>query len=265
MEKVEFSKVNILKKILKLALKIVYDVLMLFCAILIIVVVWQRITDSNKSIYGYRLFRIISGSMVPEYNVDEVVVCKDVDVKNLKIGDIVVYRGKIGDLNGKLIMHEVVDINQIDDNLFFHVKGIQNNTGDPEVSDSQIVGKVIFKSTILTYVYSLASSLYSSFIIITILVINVFVSFRHTKGEDKLLEEKNQKNKKQNEINQDLLRNEKNEIFEEHDFNIFEKEIESDSNDDVDEYEVVRYRLKDYEKGIKIIRRDKKNNCKNIE
>ena len=196
MEKVKVSKINIIELILKIALKILYNILMLFCVVLILAVIWQRATNSDKSIFGYKIFRIISGSMVPEYNIDEVVISKDMDVNDLKIGDIVVYRGKIGDLNGKLIMHEVIDINQIDENLFFHVKGIQNNTGDPEVADNQIVGKVIFKSEILTYIYSLATSTYSSFIIIMILVINVFVSFRHnTKKEKNTIVKENDSNK----------------------------------------------------------------------
>lgn len=242
MEKVKISKINIIEKILKIALKILYDILMLFCVVLILAVIWQRATNSDKSIFGYKLFRIISGSMVPEYNIDEVVISKDIDVKDLKIGDIVVYRGKIGDLNGKLIMHEVIDINQIDENLFFHVKGIQNNTGDPEVSDNQIVGKVIFKSQILTYVYSLATSAYSSFVIIMILVINVFVSFRYTKRNAKVADKGN--DTKEMTENKDVRKN-----------------IDNDIDDD--EYEVVRYRLKDYENSIKIIRHRRNMNKKN--
>jgi len=205
MEKKEFSKLNILKKILSILLKILYDILIIFCVILIIVVVWQRITDSNRSIYGYRLFRIISGSMVPEYNIDEVVVCKEIDTRTLKIGDIIVYRGRVGELNNKLVMHEIIDIRENDGELIFSVKGIQNLLGDPNVSSSQILGRVIFKSSILTHLYALATDTNSAFIIIMILVINVFIAFLPTKKEaQKIAERRNKKLKLDNKKNENL-------------------------------------------------------------
>ena len=46
----------------------------------------QKVSDSNKSIAGYRIFRVITGSMEPEYEVGEVVISKEVDPKNIKIG-----------------------------------------------------------------------------------------------------------------------------------------------------------------------------------
>ena len=232
MEKNKFSKIDILKKVLNILFKIMYDVLICFCILLIIVVVWQRVTDSNKSIYGYRLFRIISGSMVPEYNIDEIVVCKDIDTKTLEIGDIIVYRGRVGELNNKLVMHEIIGITEKNNELIFSVKGIQNLTGDPNVSSSQILGKVIYKSQILTYVYSLATSVYSSFIIIMILVINVFISFRPMKKETPKLAEH---------IEEDI-KTEKNE-------NVSENNLENNIED-----KKKKYKLKNKEKSIREIK-----------
>ena len=40
-------------------------------------------------------------------------------------------------------MHEIIDIREYDGELIFSVKGIQNLLGDPNVSSSQILGKVI--------------------------------------------------------------------------------------------------------------------------
>ena len=147
MEKDNFSKIKKAKKILSIALKVLYNIFLLFCVVFIVVIVMQRVTNSNQSIAGNSTFRIISESMGPEYNVDEVLICKEVDVN---IGDIVVYRGKIGELKDKLIMHEIVNIIKEENDLTFKVKGIQNTTGDPDVSSSQILGRVIVKSKIVT-------------------------------------------------------------------------------------------------------------------
>lgn len=213
MEEKKFSKKDILKKILKLSLKILYDILIVFCVLLILVVVWQVVTDNNESIGGYRLFRIISGSMVPEYNVDEVVVCKDTESEDIKIGDVIVYRGKTGELTNRLIMHEVIDKKEVEGKLIFNVKGIQNTTGDPDVYESQVLGVVIHRSRILTWLYHLATSTYSSFVIIVILVINVFISFLPkrekviTLAEPKAGDDKN--------TNEDKTKKEENEEIEE--------------------------------------------------
>ena len=229
MVKKKFSKKDILKKILKIVPKILYDILIIFCVALILVVVWQIVTDNNESIGGYRLFRIISGSMVPEFNVDEVVICKDTNSDDIKIGDIIVYRGKTGELTNRLIMHEVIDKKEVDGNLIFNVKGIQNTTGDPDVYASQILGVVVHKSAILTLLYHLATSTYSSFIIIVILVINVFVSFLPKKEKMITLDEPKEEAKPEN-VKKDR-----------------KKKINKNQK---------RYTLKDFDKYIKIIRKD---------
>ena len=229
MGKKKFSKKDILKKILKVVPKILYDILIIFCVALILVVVWQIITDNYESIGGYRLFRIISGSMVPEFNVDEVVVCKDTESEDIEIGNVIVYRGKTGELTNRLIMHEVIDKKEVDGNLIFHVKGIQNTTGDPDVYASQILGVVVHESKVLTLLYHLATSTYSSFIIIVILVINVFVSFLPKKEKIITLDEPKEDAKPEN------VKKEK------------KKKINKNQK---------RYTLKDFDKYIKIIRKD---------
>lgn len=229
MVKKKFSKKDILKKILKIVPKILYDILIIFCVALILVVVWQIVTDNNESIGGYRLFRIISGSMVPEFNVDEVVICRDTNSDDIKIGDIIVYRGKTGELTNRLIMHEVIDKKEAEGNLIFNVKGIQNTTGDPDVYASQILGVVVHKSAILTLLYHLATSTYSSFIIIVILVINVFVSFLPKKEKMITLDEPKEEAKPEN-VKKDR-----------------KKKINKNQK---------RYTLKDFDKYIKIIRKD---------
>jgi len=174
------SKRNVAKKILKILFKVLYQILMILCVLLILIIVFQKVTDSNRSIAGYRIFRVITGSMVPEYDIGEVVISKEVPPQNIKVGDDIVYYGTYGDYYGKIIMHKVTEIEQNEDgSLTLHAKGL--NTGsieDPEIKENQIYGVVKLKSGILTVLYRLATSIYSSFIIITILVFNVFISFK---------------------------------------------------------------------------------------
>ena len=179
------SRCSIAQKIVKIVLKILYQILIIICLILTMIIVLQRVTNSNRSIGGYRIFRVITGSMEPEYDIGEVVICKETDPNNIKVGQDIVYLGTYGEYSGKIIMHEVVGIDRDENNnLNFHAKGLHSaSVEDPQISVSQIYGVVVFKSDILTLLYRLATSIYSSFIIISVLVLNVFISFKFSGNE----------------------------------------------------------------------------------
>ena len=181
------SRNSIIKKVAKIALKIMYQILVVLCLIVSAVIIFQKITDSNRSIAGYRIFRVITGSMEPEYDVGEVVISKEVDPNNIKVGDDIVYLGTYGEYSGKIIMHTVVAIDKDKNgNLNFHAKGLHSaSVEDPQIKASQIYGVVQFKSVILTVLYKVATNIYSLFVIITVLALNVFISFRMA-GKEKV-------------------------------------------------------------------------------
>lgn len=175
------SKGNRAKKIVKIVFKILYQMLIILCVLMTIIVVFQKMTNSNRTILGYRIFRVITGSMEPEYDIGVVVICKEIATNKIEIGDDIVYLGTYGDYNGKIIMHNVVGIDKDENgkNVNFHAKGLHSaSVEDPQISPSQIFGVVKIKSGILTILYELATSIYSAFIIISILVFNVFISFK---------------------------------------------------------------------------------------
>lgn len=180
MESNTHAKGDIAKKIIKIVLKILYQILIIICVLLIMIIVFQKITESNRSVAGYRIFRVITGSMEPEYDIGQVVISKEVNPEDIKIGQDIVYFGKYGDYAGKIIMHEVIGIDKDENNnLNFHAKGLHTSSvEDPNIKSSQIYGVVQFKSGALTVLYKLATSIYSAFIIITVLVLNVFISFK---------------------------------------------------------------------------------------
>lgn len=169
-----------MEKVVKIVSKILYQILIIVCVLIAAVIILQKVSNSNKSIAGYRIFRVITGSMEPEYDVGEVVISKEVDPKSIKVGDDIVYLGSYGEYSGKIIMHEVVAIDTDENgNLNFHAKGLHSSSvEDPQIKESQIYGVVKFKSGILTVLYKLATNIYSLFVIISILVLNVFISFR---------------------------------------------------------------------------------------
>ena len=180
MENDIYSKNDIIKKVIKIIFKIFYQILIIFCFILTAIIILQKITDSNGSIGGYRIFRVITGSMIPQYDIGEVVISKTTDPSAIKVGDDIVYRGTYGEYNGKIIMHEVIGIDKDQNNNFtFHAKGLASGSvEDPQIKPSQIYGVVKYKSAILAILYDLATNIYTAFIIIFILVLNVFIAFK---------------------------------------------------------------------------------------
>lgn len=173
------------KKIFRIVFKVIYQIIVIICLILAAVIIMQKVTDSNRSIAGYRIFRVITGSMEPEYDVGEVVISKEVPAKDIKVGDDIVYIGRYGEYSGKIIMHSVIAIDKDENgNYNFHAKGLHSSSvEDPQIKESQIYGVVKYKSKILTVLYKLATNIYTVFVIILVLVLNVFIAFNGNRKE----------------------------------------------------------------------------------
>jgi len=101
------SKNIVVKKVIKIVLKILYQILVIICLIVAAVIILQKVTASNKSIAGYRIFRVITGSMEPEYDIGQVVISKEVDPNSIKVGDDIVYLGTYGEYSGKIVNHNL--------------------------------------------------------------------------------------------------------------------------------------------------------------
>ncbi len=219
-----------MEKVVKIVSKILYQILIIVCVLIAAVIILQKVSNSNKSIAGYRIFRVITGSMEPEYDVGEVVISKEVDPKSIKVGDDIVYLGSYGEYSGKIIMHEVVAIDTDENgNLNFHAKGLHSSSvEDPQIKESQIYGVVKFKSGILTVLYKLATNIYSLFVIISILVLNVFISFR-VEGRTKV-----QQLSANNYVQDDgLLRNDN--IYDDTENDVDDEQAENDDSDEEQE------------------------------
>ena len=115
--------------------------------------------SGNKSIMGYRFFTVATGSMKGVYNINDVIVVCDFDVKNLKVGDDVAYLGTRAGLEGKIIVHRIIRIeNASDGKLLFTTKGVNSNVEDPVIKSEQILGKVSGKLPVITQINHLVRS-----------------------------------------------------------------------------------------------------------
>ena len=193
-------------KIFKACLKILETLLTIVVVGISIIIVTQRVSDNEKSVLGYRIFRIETGSMVPNYLVGDVILVKECDINNLKPGDNITYNGLTGDVKGKTITHQIVAVNTENSKITIRTKGIANNVADPEIDGSQVIGKVIVKLNILTWLTKFINNKYIFyFFIIVPLKIWIFFNVIKRKADDleeiyKIEEAKEDKEK----INEDV-------------------------------------------------------------
>lgn len=177
---VEKKKLNISKifKVLWNILSKIITILILFVSIIIVV---QKVTNNKESFLGYRIFRVQTGSMIPKYNIGDVILVKEKDIDKIRVGDDVTYKGESGSVKGLLVTHRVIDIEEVDGKKAFHTKGIANNLEDPIVYGNQINGVVQTKLYILSLICLLLNNKYV-FYFCGVLPLTIYVGFRIFKG-----------------------------------------------------------------------------------
>ena len=183
----EESKTNVEKKKLNISkiFKVIWNILSKIITILIlfvsIIIVVQKVTNNKESFLGYRIFRVQTGSMIPKYNIGDVILVKEKDIDKIKVGDDVTYKGESGSVKGLLVTHRVIDIEEVEGKKAFHTKGIANNLEDPIVYENQINGVVQTKLYILSLICLLLNNKYV-FYFCGVLPLTIYVGFRIFKG-----------------------------------------------------------------------------------
>ena len=156
-EKIKKIKNN---KALRIIGEIIYVLLFLLVILMLIVVVLQRVSDNSVTLGGFRLFSVATGSMVPEYEVGDVLIAKEIEPSEIKVGDDIVYRGKEGSFNGKIVTHRVISITEQDGVYHIITKGLANQEQDPEITDEQVYGKIVYQVKSLSAISKLTSNVY---------------------------------------------------------------------------------------------------------
>jgi signal peptidase len=150
-----------MKKILKYIGKMIYIFLLVMLIILIIFAVVQKTSDNRKSIGGIKIFTVITGSMIPVYDIGDILIVKEALPEEIKVDDDIVYQGEKGSFKGKTITHRVISIKKKDDgNYGIITKGVANFSQDPEINQTQVLGKVIFNVPIMSFILKIITNIY---------------------------------------------------------------------------------------------------------
>lgn len=134
---------------------VIYTILVLFIAVVLL----QKFSNNSMTLFNYRIFTVLTGSMQPKYNIGDVLLCQQLDPKDLKVGDDISYLGTEGSYQNKVITHRIVEIEKTENNeLLFHTQGLTNNVEDPVIRENQIYGKIVRNMTVLSYIHKLIST-----------------------------------------------------------------------------------------------------------
>ena len=130
---------------------------------------------------------------MPEYEVGDILISKETDPSEIKVDDDIVYKGEKGNFKDKVVTHRVISIEkQEDGNYKIITKGIANSEQDPEITQEQVLGKVVYKVKSLSFISKLISNIYIFyfFIFIPIALIifkqikNIIASGEETEDEE---------------------------------------------------------------------------------
>lgn len=186
-----------MKKTLDIIISIIRYILWVVIILILAIVLVQRISNNTKSLAGIRIFTVVTESMVPEYNVGDTIIVKSIDPSELKIGDDITYLGKTGTYDGKYITHRIIDITKNENETYsILTQGIANPKPDPEINESQVYGKIIYKSVIISKLNGIVGNLYSMYFVIlvpiTIMIFFEIRAFRKRDDDEDEVDEENE-------------------------------------------------------------------------
>ncbi len=112
-------------------LTIVAVVILAFVLLINLWIMFQANTDKDKvpSVFGYKPFIVLSGSMETDIRVGDLIITREVDPTTLVIGDVVAFR----DPEGTVTTHRIIEIVDCRGSNCFITKGDNNSSQDQQL------------------------------------------------------------------------------------------------------------------------------------
>ncbi len=145
---------NIVKKTLKgLVIALITVEVVLMCFVMIF-----KMSGNNPALFGHQFYVIVSPSMEPELSVGDVILSKKYKGQSIETGDIITFLGREGSLEGKVVTHQVIEVEEINGELSITTKGLANNIEDPSITQKDVLSVMKYKTVVFGFMYRLMSS-----------------------------------------------------------------------------------------------------------
>lgn len=172
------------KLIKNIANVLFYSVVVLTLALTVLISQAKK-NGEQVSILGYKFYTVLTGSMSPTINPGSLIVVKDIDAQDIKIGDIITFGSKN---TNNITTHRVKEVLHTD-SIKFVTQGDANNVEDPIPVDSNfLLGKVVKFIPVIGATFSFIQS--NSWILWILLGLMIAIAFIPSKSKNKdILEE----------------------------------------------------------------------------
>ena len=154
--KIVKPKMNPFKFIISVISYALFIWLMLIGITLLVYVVQAKIKESKGDYTPskFNAYVVLTGSMIPQINVKDVVITKKVPANELKTNDIITFISSDPRFSGVTITHRIIgkSVDPATGQVIYQTKGDNNNVADNAPAyDKDVLGKVIIKIPKLGY------------------------------------------------------------------------------------------------------------------
>lgn len=157
----------------------------IFVAVILITCfcVFGLVKGNAPSIFGYRILRVVSGSMEPAIASGSYIIIKEVEISEIEVGDIVTFVSEEPTIYGLYNTHRIYDIckDTYTDETLYITKGDAYDEPDAyAVTKEQIVGRMVKKlpsGKTITKVMATLSNNYVYFGVVIIPLVICLVSY----------------------------------------------------------------------------------------
>lgn len=161
--KVVKKKENIFRYLISVFSYAIFIFLMLIGGTLLLYIadIKIRAAKGDYSAPVFNAYVVLSGSMLPEIQIKDIVVTKKVPAEELEVSDIITFISPDSRFGGISVTHRIID-KYYDESLgtySYRTQGDNNNVADSVlVPSSNVLGKVILKIPKLGYIQDILSS-----------------------------------------------------------------------------------------------------------
>ena len=140
--------------------------------VLVVLVLVFAVLLVGSRLMGVQVFSIISGSMEPEYPVGSLICVKEIDSREVAVGDVITYVLP----SGTPSTHRVIKVSA--DHEYFYTKGDANEKADTSpVFYKNVIGTPVLTIPYLGYVAYVVQSPPGSYIAISACAVLLLVTF----------------------------------------------------------------------------------------
>lgn len=131
-----------LKRVLGWIGNLLFILVLILCLSTIYTTVQAKNAQDNlPSVFGYKMMRVLTGSMEPILNPGDLILVKSIDANKVKIDDVITFKNS----ENTFVTHRVIDLNLKEGKIFFETKGDANNIKDEEaVFADALIGTLRF-------------------------------------------------------------------------------------------------------------------------